>query len=235
MVFSTIRISREYARNPLAASGRSVLAALFTMRLPTFCSTFLAGEKCSTRCDLAVGDDDVRRAGDDRLHQLGDLLLGVLVVAVGVDQDVGAELEGPHDAVVEGPAEALVAGVVHELPDPVGLGHLDRAVRRAVVDDQHDDLVDRRRSPSGSTPARGEASPPRSGTGPGQQPSRQPRKPWLDRADPSHHRVPQGNRCAASVRAPRRRRDHQGQRSRATTTTPEAAETTTPAARPGAV
>src|SRR5688500_17169561 len=44
-----MRESREYARNPLAASGRSVLAALLTIWLPIFCSSTFGPEKCSTR------------------------------------------------------------------------------------------------------------------------------------------------------------------------------------------
>ena len=78
---------------------------------------------------LPVGDDDVGLAGDDRLNQVGDALLRVLVVAVGVDHDVGAEFERPLHAVVERAAQPLVAGVPDEVGDPVRLGHLDRAVR----------------------------------------------------------------------------------------------------------
>jgi len=91
---------------------------------------------------LPVGDDDVGPAGQDRLHQVGDALLRVLVVAVGVDHDVGAELERALHPVVEGAPEPAVAGVPHEVRDAVLLGHLDGAVRGAVVDDQHQDLVD---------------------------------------------------------------------------------------------
>jgi hypothetical protein len=38
--------------------------------------------------------------------------------------------------------QALVAHVVHELGDAVLAGHLDGAVGAAVVDDEHDDVVD---------------------------------------------------------------------------------------------
>ena len=83
--------------------------------------------------DLPVSDHDVRGPRDDRLDQIGDALLGVLVVAVGVDEDVGSELEGASNAVVEGAAQALVARVVHELPDAVGPApprRSDRSIRR---------------------------------------------------------------------------------------------------------
>jgi hypothetical protein len=43
--------------------------------------------------DLAVADDHVGVAGEDRLDELDDVAAVVLVVGVGVDDDVGAELE----------------------------------------------------------------------------------------------------------------------------------------------
>ncbi len=94
--------------------------------------------------NLPVGDDDVGLASDDRLDQVGDALLGILVVAVGVHDDVRAELEGADHPVVERAAETLVADVVHELGDAVGARDLDGAVAAAVVDDEDDDLVDAR-------------------------------------------------------------------------------------------
>ena len=94
------------------------------------------------RVDLPVGDDDVGGAVDDRLHEVADAVLGVLVVAVGVHQDVGPELQGSHDPVVEGTSQTLVAGVVHELGDAVRPRDLHRAVRGTVVDHEDDDLVD---------------------------------------------------------------------------------------------
>jgi hypothetical protein len=96
---------------------------------------------------LPVGDDDVGAALEDRLDQVGDALLRVLVVPVGVDDDVRAELERPLDAVVEGPPQAAVARVADEVRDPVLAGDLDGAVARPVVDDQDEDLVDARDRP----------------------------------------------------------------------------------------
>jgi hypothetical protein len=92
--------------------------------------------------DLAIGDDDVGATGEDRLHQVADALLRVLVVAVGVHDDVGAQLQRPLHAVVEGAAQTPVPRVPHEVRDAVLLRDLDRAIRRAVVDDHDDDLVD---------------------------------------------------------------------------------------------
>ncbi len=92
--------------------------------------------------DLTVGDDDLRLTAQDRLDEVADALLRVLVVSVGVDHDVRAELEGALHSVVEGAAQSAIAGVPDEMGHPVGLRHLDRSVGRAVVDDQHDDLGD---------------------------------------------------------------------------------------------
>ena len=68
---------------------------------------------------LAVADDDLCLAAQDRLDQVADAVLRVLVVAVGVDHDVRAELECALHAVVEGPAETAVAGVMDEVGDAV--------------------------------------------------------------------------------------------------------------------
>ena len=92
--------------------------------------------------DLSVADHDVGLTLDDRLDQVGDAVLGVLIVAVGVDHDVRTELERPDHAIMERAAETLVAGVVHELAHTVFLGYLDRPVAAPVVDDQDHDLVD---------------------------------------------------------------------------------------------
>ena len=69
----------------------------------------------------------------------------VLVVGVGVDDDVGAELEAGVEPGLEPRGEALVVGQADDVLDPVFAGHLDRAVGRAVVDHQQLDRVDSRR------------------------------------------------------------------------------------------
>ena len=92
--------------------------------------------------DLAVADDDVGLAGEDRRDQLGDVGAAVLVVGVGVDDDVGAELEAGVEAGLEAGRQPLVVGQPDDVLDAVLAGDLDRAVGRAVVDDQQLDLVD---------------------------------------------------------------------------------------------
>ena len=100
-----------------------------------------AGEVVDLR-DLAVADDHVGLAGEDRRQQLGDVGAAVLVVGVGVDDDVGAELQAGVEPRLEARREALVVGQADDVLDPVLAGDLDRAVGRAVVDDQQLDRVD---------------------------------------------------------------------------------------------
>ena len=66
----------------------------------------------------------------------------VLVVGVGVDDHVGAELERRVQARLEARGEALVVGEPDDVVDAVLARHLDRAVGRAVVDDQPLDGVE---------------------------------------------------------------------------------------------
>ena len=91
---------------------------------------------------LAVRDDDVGAPPKNRREKIGDPLLRVLVVAVGVDDDVGAMGQGVVDAVAEGPREALVFGVPDEVRDAAGASRSNGAVSRSVVDDEDLKLVD---------------------------------------------------------------------------------------------
>ena len=91
---------------------------------------------------LAVRDDDVGAPLNNRREKIGDPLLRVLVVAVGVDDDVGAVGQRIVDAVAERPREALVSGVPDDVRDAAGAGRSNGAVRRSVVDDEDLQLVD---------------------------------------------------------------------------------------------
>ncbi len=91
---------------------------------------------------LAVADHHVGLAGQDRADQRGNVARVVLVVGVGVDDDVGPELETGVEAGLERGREALVVGQAHDVVDPVGARDLDRAIARAVVDDEPFDLVE---------------------------------------------------------------------------------------------
>ena len=66
----------------------------------------------------------------------------VLVVGVGVDDDVGAELQAGVEPGLEAGREALVVGQPDDVLDPALAGDLDRAVGRAVVDHEQLDRVE---------------------------------------------------------------------------------------------
>ncbi len=91
---------------------------------------------------LAVADDHVGAALEDRAHEPRDVGAVVLVVGVGVDDHVGAELQRRVDAGLEAGGKALVVGQAHEVVDAVGTGDRDGLVGRAVVDDQPLDDVE---------------------------------------------------------------------------------------------
>ena len=94
------------------------------------------------RHHLAVADDHVGVAGDDRLDELEDVRAVVLVVGVGVDDHVGTELQRGVEAGLEAVREALVVRQPDDVVDAVGARHLDGAVGRAVVDDEPLDGVE---------------------------------------------------------------------------------------------
>ena len=88
-------------------SGTAVEEAWRTTHEPSRCSTFFSGEKCSI-ADLAVADDHVGAALEDRRDQPRDVRAAVLVVGVGVDDHVGAQLQAGVEPGLEGAREALV-------------------------------------------------------------------------------------------------------------------------------
>ena len=70
----------------------------------------------------------------------------VLVVGVGVDDEVGAELQRRVDAGHEGGGQALAAPEPDHVLHAVRARDLGRAVARPVVDDEHLDAVDARQA-----------------------------------------------------------------------------------------
>ncbi len=96
------------------------------------------------RVDLAVADDHVRLAGQHGGDQVGDVRRVVLVVGVGVDDHVGAELEAGVEPGLESRGETAVVRQLDDVVDAVGAGHLEGAVDRAVVDHQPLDGVEPR-------------------------------------------------------------------------------------------
>src|SRR3954452_20950394 len=94
------------------------------------------------RHHLAVADHHVRPPLEDRMDELGDVMAVVLVVGVRVDDDVGAELERRVEPGLEARGQPLVVRQAHHVVDALLARDLDRAVGRAVVDDQPFDLVE---------------------------------------------------------------------------------------------
>jgi hypothetical protein len=91
---------------------------------------------------LPVPDHHVGAAGHDRFDQPRDVLRAVLVVRVGVDDHVGAELERRVEPSLEGRGQALVGGQPHQVVHTVPASHLDRSVGRPVVHDQPLDPIE---------------------------------------------------------------------------------------------
>ena len=60
------------------------------------------------RADVAVADHDVGLATEQRGEELADIPTGVLVVRVGVDDEIGVEFQGCIDAGHEGGGQPLV-------------------------------------------------------------------------------------------------------------------------------
>ena len=92
--------------------------------------------------NVSIANDDVRLAFQQRLEQRRDLAARVLVVGVGIDDEVRAPLERGVDAGGEGSREPFVAPQSNDMIDAGGARDVGRAVTRPVVDDEHLDDVD---------------------------------------------------------------------------------------------
>ena len=132
-----------------------------TTHEPSRWSTFLSGEKCSIVSTWRSPTTMSASPREDRRDELGDVAAFVLVVGVGVDDHVGAELQAGVEAGLERGGEALVVGQPDDVVDAVRARDLDRPVGRAVVDDQPLDRVEARAPRAGGGPASPAAGPPR--------------------------------------------------------------------------
>src|SRR5207253_8826013 len=89
-----------------------------------------------------VADHHLGLAAEDRLHEDGDIFPAVLVVAVGVDDHVGAELERRVEAGLEGACEPEVDREAQQVGGACPLRNLGGPVLRPVVDDERLDRVE---------------------------------------------------------------------------------------------
>ena len=104
----------------------------------------LAGRELVDRHDLPVAHHHVGLAAQDRPHQLRDVGGLVLVVGVGVDDHVGAQLQPGVETGLEGGGQPLVVGQADDVVDAVLTRRLHGPVAGAVVDDQPLDRVEAR-------------------------------------------------------------------------------------------
>jgi hypothetical protein len=87
--------------------------------------------------NVAIADDDVRLATEQRGDQARNFARRILVVGVGIDDEVRAGLERGIDAGDECGRQPLVAAETHDVLDAALVRHISGAVARSVVDDQH--------------------------------------------------------------------------------------------------
>lgn len=85
---------------------------------------------------LPIADNDVGLPTEDRLHQFRDVLTAVLVVGVGVHDDVGTKGEGGVEPQGEGPGKPPILGETGDVVDATLAGDLGSAVGAPIVDDE---------------------------------------------------------------------------------------------------
>ena len=134
---------REKARKPLVASGTVVPESCRTTQLPMPCRRRFTTPKCrevgaAPRSPITMSTWPARMGATRR----GMSRAGVLVVGVGVDDHVGAELERRVEPGREGARQPGVHGEAQQIGRAGAPRDLGRAVGRAVVDDEGLDDVD---------------------------------------------------------------------------------------------
>ena len=92
--------------------------------------------------DRAVADHQLRLARQDRCNQARDIIRVILVVGIGVDDDVGAFLHRTLQPGDEGMGQAHVDRQIDDMIDTAGAGDLHGAVAAAVVDHEPFDPID---------------------------------------------------------------------------------------------
>ncbi len=96
---------------------------------------------------LTVANDHVGLVGKNGGYQFADLTAGVLVIGVGIDDDVRAKRQRELHTADEGLRKTTVAAVPQDVVRAMLQRHLGGAVRGAIVDHQHDHFVDSRDLP----------------------------------------------------------------------------------------
>ena len=91
---------------------------------------------------FAVADNDIRLTRQDGSDQFGDVGAGVLVIAIGVDDDVGPQLQAGVQPGGESGGQPPVLREPHNVLHPQRPRYLHRPVVTAVIDDEQFHLVD---------------------------------------------------------------------------------------------
>ncbi len=91
---------------------------------------------------LAVADDHIGLTAQDGRNKAGDLVAGVLVVAIGIDDYIRAQPETGVESGLEDGGQPPVGRVAHDVRHAEVLRHRHRIVGTAVVDDEGVDAVD---------------------------------------------------------------------------------------------
>jgi hypothetical protein len=134
--------SLEMARNPLTASGVLVPDRTRTPRLPMACRRRFHQEKSSTESVCRSPTTMSAAPATMGAVRVWDVAARVLVVPVGVHDDVGAPTETLVHAGSECPGQPLVRRQLDDVVHAQGPGNLSRAVGGAVVHHQELDGIE---------------------------------------------------------------------------------------------
>ena len=92
--------------------------------------------------DLPIAHDEVGVSTQDGLDEPGDFLARILVIGIGVDDDVGAETKGSVETGHEAVGEAAPSPEPYDVVGAVLTGHGRRAIGRSIVHDENLHHVD---------------------------------------------------------------------------------------------
>ena len=96
---------------------------------------------------LSIADNHICATVQDGLNQLGDVCSAVLIVTVGIDDDVGSCPQREIKATGKGAGQTTVGAMPKHMFDAQGARRVARAIGAAVIHDQDLDVVDAWDSP----------------------------------------------------------------------------------------
>src|SRR3954454_3158599 len=102
----------------------------------------LARRKMRDGRSLTIADDHIDAALKDRSHKLGDVGTAILVVGVGIYNDVGTKRDAAVESGAKGARQTDIDLVAQDVLDPELASDIGSTVARTVIDDQNLDHVD---------------------------------------------------------------------------------------------